>query len=189
LYPYYLGGDYARLILQNNARTFVQDRPLSINELVSGGAIGSGGMFYGDSENYLEGHDDDDNNAWATPYQQSEFEGAMERKDMRLYVAETKKMKAEGATVENNPLYAHLMKLLGEDTHQGNIKSVDAEEEKRRQTVFHDIRNFYKKLEGEKYGTDESRIIMAHFRKHIRSARGCYDYTGSWKFRFSQNRT
>lgn len=192
LYPYYLGGDYVRLILQNNTRTFPHDRPLSINELVSGGCLGPGGLrYYPDPPDphqaYSESYDENSN--WEAPYQHSEFEEVMEPNEMRLYVAEAKKLKvkvqAGEATAKEIELLAYLNKQLGEDTHQGNIKSIDPEEEKRRQTVYHDIRNFYEKLEGEKYGTDESRRIMRYFRKHIRTAHGCYCYTGPWEFKFS----
>jgi len=64
------------------------------------------------------------------------------------------------------------------------IDRLDQEGEKVRQRVFQDIHDWYERLEGEKFGTDESRKFATHFRKHIKTGSDCW-YTGDWKWRFS----
>lgn len=185
LYPDYRGGQYVRSICQNADRTHRQDQCISPRELDSGGAVGSGGVLYsGNSDGYFERHDDDDGYDWETTYQQAGYEEVFKRDEMRLYVAEIKKLKAEEETAETKELLAFYEKELGLNTYQGRIKSVDPEQEKIRQRVSQNINNFYEMLEGEKYGDDESRIFAAHFRKHIKFRHGNYWYSRKWKYRY-----
>jgi len=177
LYPYYLGGDYVRQL--------TQDGSISAIELDSGGAVRSGGMLYsGDPEAYSEGYDDGDGFDWETPNQQAGYEEVFDRSQLRLMLAEVERLEAQGATVDTNDELAFYKKELGLTTYQGRIKSADPEGDKIRQRVSQNIHNWYKKMEGEEYGTDESRIIMAYFRKHIITGRTC-EYTGPWEFKYS----
>ena len=177
LYPYYLGGDYVRQLTQ-------KDEGISAIELDSGGWVGSGGLLYsGDPEGYSEGYDDDDGNSWETANQQAGYEEVFDRSQLRLMLAEVESLEAQGFTEETNEDLAFYKKELGLTTYQGRIKSADPEGRKTQQRVFQNIHNWYKKMEGEEYGTDESRKIMAYFRKHIRTGRTCY-YNGPWKFKY-----
>ena len=120
LYPDYRGGQYVRSICQNADRTHRQDQCISPRELDSGGAVGSGGILYsGNSEGYFERHDDDDGYDWETTYQQAGYEEVFKRDEMRLYVAEIKKLKAEEETAETKELLAFYEKELGLNTYQG----------------------------------------------------------------------
>ena len=176
LYPYYLGGDYVRQLAQNEC--------ISAIELDSGGAIGSGGMLYsGNRDGNYDSRDGDDGYDWETSNQQAGYEEVFTLNDRRLYLTEIKRLEDQGETVETNDDLAFYKKELGLTTYQGRIKSADPEADKIRQRVSQNIYNWYKKMEGEKYGNDESRIIMAHFRNHIRTGHDCY-YTPGWKFKF-----
>ena len=191
LYPYYQGGDYVRQITQKE--------DISPIELDSGGWVGSGGLLYsGDPEDYSESYDDDDGNSWQTTNQQAGYEEVFDRSQLRLMLAEVERLEAEikklekqGETVETNKVLAacyddlaFYKKELGLTTYQGRIKSANPEEEKIRQRVFQNIKNFYEMLEGKEYGNDESRLIAQHFRKHITYKYGSYRYSRTWKFKY-----
>ena len=146
-------------------------------------------LYSGNSENYFEGHDDDEGFDWATPYHQAAFEGAIERKNMHSYVAEAQKLVDQGHTAETSELLRFYeetvyLKIYKGKVYQGSIKSADPEEEKIRQRVSQNIKNFYEMLEGKDHGNDESRRISAYFRKHINYRHGDYWYTGKWRFRY-----
>lgn len=184
LYPDLLGGHYVRRILQAAGRTLPIDRRISALELDSEGAMGSGGMLYtSDVDSCFEGCDDDDGYDWETSYTQSSYEEVIPRSEMRLMVAEKKKLEDQGYTVETSKDLEFYTKELDSITHQGRIDQLDQDREKVRQTVFQDIHDWYKKLEGEEFGTDVSRKLATHFRKHIKTGSDCW-YTGDWKWIF-----
>ncbi len=183
--PNLIGYDYCRRTCQNSERTRRLDRYISAFELDSEGVVGAGGMLYSsDPQAYAESHDDDDGYDWETTNQQSAFECVIERTDMRVYAAEVKRLEGQGETVETSELLKFYKEQLGQDTHQGNIKNADREEEKVRQRVWHAFEAAYEDMEGKDTGTEELRFIAADFRKHLIRGRRCI-YTGPLKFRFS----
>ena len=183
--PNLRGYGYLRRVCQNSERTHRLDRYISAFELDSEGVVGAGGMLYSpDPQAYAESHDDDDGYDWETTNQQSAFECVIERTDMRVYAAEVKRLEGQGETVETSELLKFYKEQLGQDTHQGNIKNADREEEKVRQRVWHAFEAAYEDMEGKDTGTEELRFIAADFRKHLIRGRRCI-YTGPLKFRFS----
>lgn len=185
LRPDLIGYDYLRRTCQNSTRTRRLDRYISAFELDSEGVVGAGGMLYSpDPQAYFEEHDDSDGYDVETSNQQSAFECVIERADMRVYNAEAKKLEAQGETVETSELLKFYREQLDQDTHQGNIKNADREEEKVRQRVWHAFEDAYEDMEGKDTGTKETRFIAADFRKHIKRGKSCI-YTGPLKFRFS----
>lgn len=192
LYPNVLGGRQARQILQTDSRTHEQDRRISVENLDSEGVVGDSGLLYssGLDDPYAE-HDDDDSQAWETPYQAAGYEEIFSRDQMRLMVKEVERLEAEvkrleaakeTVPVKTSDLLKFHKKELGQNTYQGRIKSADPEHEKVRQRVFRNIHDFYEMIE--EYGGDEGQVIAAYFREYIKTGSDCR-HTGPWKWKFS----
>ncbi len=181
--PNLRGYGYLRRVCQNSERVHRSDRYISASELDSEGAAGSGGMLYGDSEDYFEGHDDDEGCGWEMTYQSSGFEGVITPKDRRLYLKEIKELEGQGYTIETSEELAFYKKLLGKTTHQGNIKNADPGVDMVRQRVWQAVEYAYEDMEDQDTGTEELRLIAADFRKHIERGKN-YIYTGDIKFRY-----